>query len=160
MDMELNFNGRRNPPVRRWFCCPFFEIRLPSSICSTCILSMSDKRSFVVGMPLRLSKYSLTISMTIHATKIIDSQPSVSLTLPKTQQKLFPFSNNMLSEGRNRIVQSRMLHIDENDHRHSAYNNTNGCCRSRNHKTAVTMNPIAICPSHWPKNMATTLRLR
>lgn len=29
---------------------------------------------------------------------------------------LFPFFSNMLSEGRNRIVQSRMLHIDENDH--------------------------------------------
>ena len=43
-----------------------------------------------------------------------DMQPAVSLTLPKTQQEyrsayLFPFF-------RNRIVQSRMLHIDENDH--------------------------------------------
>ena len=50
-----------------------------------------------------------------------DMQPAVSLTLPKTQQEyrsayLFPFFSNMLSEGRNRIVQSRMLHIDENDH--------------------------------------------
>ena len=49
-----------------------------------------------------------------------DMQPAVSLTLPKTQQEyrsayLFPFFSNMLSEGRNRIVQSRMLHIDEND---------------------------------------------
>ena len=50
-----------------------------------------------------------------------DMQPAVSLTLPKTQQEyrsayLFPFFSNMLSEGRNRIIQSRMLHIDENDH--------------------------------------------
>ena len=50
-----------------------------------------------------------------------DMQPAVSLTLPKTQQEyrsayLFPFFSNMLSEGRNRIVQSRMLHIDEHDH--------------------------------------------
>ena len=50
-----------------------------------------------------------------------DMQPAISLTLPKTQQEyrsayLFPFFSNMLSEGRNRIVQSRMLHIDENDH--------------------------------------------
>lgn len=28
----------------------------------------------------------------------------------------FPFFSNMLSEGRNRAVQSRLLHIDENDH--------------------------------------------
>lgn len=40
-----------------------------------------------------------------------DMQPAVSLTLPKTQQEyrsayLFPFFSNMLSEGRNRIVQS------------------------------------------------------
>lgn len=47
--------------------------------------------------------------------------PAVSLTLPKTQQEyrsayLFPFFSNMLSEGRNRAVQSRLLHIDEADH--------------------------------------------
>ena len=46
---------------------------------------------------------------------------AVSLTLPKTQQEywspyLFSFFSNMLSEGRNRAVQSRLLHIDENDH--------------------------------------------
>ena len=47
--------------------------------------------------------------------------PAVSLTLPKTQQEyrsayLFPFFSNMLSEGRNRAVQSRLLPIDEADH--------------------------------------------
>ena len=47
--------------------------------------------------------------------------PAISLTLPKTQQEyrsayLFPFFSNMLSEGRNRAVQSRLLHIDEADH--------------------------------------------
>ena len=49
------------------------------------------------------------------------AMPAVSLTLPKTQQEywspyLFSFFSNMLSEGRNRAVQSRLLHIDENDH--------------------------------------------
>ena len=39
------------------------------------------------------------------------AMPAVSLTLPKTQQEywspyLFPFFSNMLSEGRNRAVQS------------------------------------------------------
>lgn len=46
--------------------------------------------------------------------------PAVSLTLSKRKQEhrleyLFPFFSNILSEGRNREVQSRMLHIDEND---------------------------------------------
>lgn len=46
--------------------------------------------------------------------------PAVSLTLPKTQQeyrasKLFPYFYNMLSEGTNRALQSRLLKIDEND---------------------------------------------
>jgi len=49
------------------------------------------------------------------------SKPSISLTLSKVQQEyhseyLFPFFFNMLSEGSNRIAQSRMLRIDENDH--------------------------------------------
>jgi serine/threonine-protein kinase HipA len=48
-------------------------------------------------------------------------QPSISLTLPKTQQEyaseyLFPFFFNMLSEGVNRKLQSTQLKIDENDH--------------------------------------------
>ncbi|MFA6335410.1 MAG: HipA N-terminal domain-containing protein [Bacteroidales bacterium] len=48
-------------------------------------------------------------------------KPAISLTLSKTQQEyrseyLFPFFFNMLSEGNNRIAQSRTLHIDENDH--------------------------------------------
>ena len=46
---------------------------------------------------------------------------AISLTIDKTQQEhhsrfIFPFFFNMLSEGSNRFVQSRMLHIDENDH--------------------------------------------
>lgn len=49
------------------------------------------------------------------------AKPSVSLTLSKSSQEyrstfLFPFFFNMLSEGSNRLVQSRMLHLDENDH--------------------------------------------
>ncbi|MGI8892589.1 MAG: HipA N-terminal domain-containing protein [Bacteroidia bacterium] len=48
------------------------------------------------------------------------TQPAISLTLPKTQQKfsspyLFPFFYNMLSEGVNKKVQMRMLKIDEED---------------------------------------------
>ena len=48
------------------------------------------------------------------------SKPAISLTLPKTQQEysneyLFPFFFNMLSEGANRRLQSRRLRIDEND---------------------------------------------
>jgi serine/threonine-protein kinase HipA len=47
-------------------------------------------------------------------------QPSISLTLPKTQQEyeseyLFPFFFNMLSEGVNRKLQSVQLRIDEED---------------------------------------------
>ena len=47
------------------------------------------------------------------------TQP-VSLTLPKTSQEyktahLFPFFYNMLSEGVNRKLQSRLLRIDEED---------------------------------------------
>ena len=49
------------------------------------------------------------------------TRPAVSLTLPKTQKQyhseyLFPFFFNMLSEGANRQLQSRLLRIDENDH--------------------------------------------
>ncbi|MFV0291119.1 MAG: HipA N-terminal domain-containing protein [Mangrovibacterium sp.] len=49
------------------------------------------------------------------------TKTAISLTLPKTQQEyhsayLFPFFFNMLSEGSNRIMQSRLLHIDEKDH--------------------------------------------
>ena len=49
-----------------------------------------------------------------------DSKPPVSLTMPKNRQEyesdfLFPFFFNMLSEGNNRQLQSRMLRIDEND---------------------------------------------
>ncbi len=47
--------------------------------------------------------------------------PSISLTLPKTQKSykseyLFPFFYNMLSEGANKKLQSRVLRIDEKDH--------------------------------------------
>ncbi len=49
------------------------------------------------------------------------AKPAVSLTLPKTKQEhwsetLFPFFFNMLSEGVNRQLQSRLLKIDEADH--------------------------------------------
>ena len=49
------------------------------------------------------------------------TKPAISLTLPKSQQEyssscLFPFFFNMLSEGSNRIAQSRLLRIDEKDH--------------------------------------------
>jgi serine/threonine-protein kinase HipA len=45
---------------------------------------------------------------------------SISLTLPKTQQEyhsktLFPFFYNMLSEGVNRQVQTRLFKLDEED---------------------------------------------
>ena len=45
---------------------------------------------------------------------------SISLTLPKTQKEyrsntLFPFFFNMLSEGVNRQIQSRLFKIDEED---------------------------------------------
>jgi len=48
-------------------------------------------------------------------------KPDISIVLNKSQQEyrsgyLFPFFFNMLSEGSNRLVQSRMLGIDENDH--------------------------------------------
>ena len=45
---------------------------------------------------------------------------AISLTLPKSQQEyasetLFPFFFNMLSEGANKQVQTRMFKIDEED---------------------------------------------
>jgi len=47
--------------------------------------------------------------------------PPISLTMPKTKQVykseyLFPFFFNMLSEGVNRQLQTRLLKIDENDY--------------------------------------------
>jgi serine/threonine-protein kinase HipA len=46
--------------------------------------------------------------------------PPVSLTMPKDKQEylspfLFPVFFNMTSEGDNRMIQSRQLHIDERD---------------------------------------------
>lgn len=46
--------------------------------------------------------------------------PPISLTMPKTKQEyrssfLFPVFFNMTSEGDNRIIQARHLHIDEED---------------------------------------------
>ena len=46
--------------------------------------------------------------------------PGISLTLPKTKKIyssafLFPFFSNMIAEGENKKVQSRLLNIDEND---------------------------------------------
>ena len=48
------------------------------------------------------------------------NKPAVSLTLPKTQKEfrgkfLFPVFSNLLSEGANRKLQSRLLKIDEED---------------------------------------------
>ena len=48
------------------------------------------------------------------------SASAIALTLPKTKQEyrsryLFPFFANMLSEGHNRQMQSKLLHIDMND---------------------------------------------
>lgn len=48
------------------------------------------------------------------------TKPGISLTLAKeqseyTSEHLFPFFYNMLSEGTNRVVQSKLLKIDEND---------------------------------------------
>lgn len=47
-------------------------------------------------------------------------KPSISLTLPKTQQTydsptLFPFFSGLLAEGVNKEIQCRLLKIDEND---------------------------------------------
>ena len=70
------------------------------------------------------------------------SKPSISLTLTKQQQEytshyLFPFFANMLSEGHNRIVQARLLQIDEKDDfgilLATAHTDTAGGC---NHKTS------------------------
>jgi serine/threonine-protein kinase HipA len=49
------------------------------------------------------------------------TKPAISLTIPKSKQEysspvLFPFFFNMLSEGVNRQLQSRLLKIDEQDH--------------------------------------------
>jgi serine/threonine-protein kinase HipA len=49
------------------------------------------------------------------------TKPSICLTLSKAQKEykldfLFPFFFNMLSEGVNRKLQSRVLRVDENDH--------------------------------------------
>lgn len=48
------------------------------------------------------------------------SKPAISFTFPKTQQEyhsnfLFPFFSNMIAEGGNKKVQSRLLNIDEQD---------------------------------------------
>lgn len=47
-------------------------------------------------------------------------KPAISLTFPKTQKEyrseyLFPFFYNMLSEGVNRTLQSKLLKIDDED---------------------------------------------
>ena len=48
------------------------------------------------------------------------NQPSISLTLPKTQQVyrsefMFPFFSNMVAEGVNLAIQSNYLKIDKRD---------------------------------------------
>lgn len=50
-----------------------------------------------------------------------DNKPAISLTMPKNRQEykdeyLFPFFFNMLSEGFNRKLQSKLLRIDEKDY--------------------------------------------
>lgn len=55
------------------------------------------------------------------AWMVDQSKPPISLTLPKNEKvhrsmELFPFFFNMLSEGANRRLQSRLLKIDETDH--------------------------------------------
>lgn len=52
---------------------------------------------------------------------LLDNNPSVSLTLPKskevfTSKYLFPFFFGLLSEGENRKLQCANLKIDENDY--------------------------------------------
>lgn len=49
-----------------------------------------------------------------------DTKPAISLSMPKTHAEyhsegLFPVFTNMLSEGYNRRMQSRLMHIDEKD---------------------------------------------
>jgi len=49
------------------------------------------------------------------------SKPDLCLSMPKSAEEyrssyLFPFFFNMLSEGANRKIQSKLLRIDENDH--------------------------------------------
>lgn len=70
------------------------------------------------------------------------TKPAISLALSKKQQEyrsgyLFPFFFNMLSEGSNRITQSKLLRIDENDHfgilLATAQNDTTG---------AITVKPV------------------
>jgi HipA-like protein len=61
--------------------------------------------------------YVFTYDSTYFSDK---SKPGISLTLPKKQSEytseyLFPFFYNMLSEGTNRVVQSKQLKIDEHD---------------------------------------------
>lgn len=72
------------------------------------------------------------------------TMPSISLTLSKNRQEyrsghLFPFFFNMLSEGSNRLTQSRVLRIDENDHfgilLGTAQSDTTG---------AITVTPVTI----------------
>ena len=48
------------------------------------------------------------------------NKPAISLTMPKTQKEynsefLFPFFSNMIAEGENKKIQSRLLKIDERD---------------------------------------------
>lgn len=49
------------------------------------------------------------------------SLPAISLTLPKRaaafrSENLFPFFFGLLAEGDNKVLQCRLLRIDENDH--------------------------------------------
>ncbi len=49
-----------------------------------------------------------------------NTQAAISLTLPKSHQEynskaLFPFFSNLIAEGENKKLQSRLLKIDEDD---------------------------------------------
>ena len=63
-----------------------------------------------------------TFEFTYDATYFNDkTKPAISLTLPKkqigyTDDHLFPFFYNMLSEGANRMIQLKQLKIDEKDY--------------------------------------------
>ena len=56
-----------------------------------------------------------------HDSYLLNAQlPAISVTMPKQQQvyrsdTMFPVFFNMLSEGVNRKLQGRLLHIDEQD---------------------------------------------
>jgi len=68
-------------------------------------------------LPQSLSSYTFTYDSGYYHDNL---KPGISLTMPKTQltytsEHLFPYFYNMISEGTNRVVQSKQLRIDEKD---------------------------------------------